>query len=1094
MKNAVVLLLILILSFAVVAQKKPAVRKRPATASKAAKAEPPKPLDEKEEYEKASNLEIAADRVAALNKFLSDFPNSENVPAAKELIASSRILIAEEKLNSGDPGGAVAIYKLVIDESPDPIPNDLFSDSIGKIPSNLYWHGARPAALELANSIEKKVAANAGQLVEIANFYISIENGAEALRVAQAAAAADPSSEPAYRTLGIAERVNFELEESGQAFAKALELDPTSLAAKRGLAETKRALGKSDEALGLYRELLEKNDGDLPARTGMILSLFDAGKRADAETELSKSIEQNPSNIILLAGAAYWYAAHGDGARAVELAQKAIDKEPRYIWSHIALGRGLMAQKKPVEAEQALIKARQYGNFPTLEYEIASARTQAGFYRDAVEGLKKSFTVADGKVETKLGGRIKRGEATFSDLLAYERRASIFAPVAADDADTAAQLRLLLDLDEKLAAPEVDETAVAVDADDFTKGSDKMKVHRQLYAAALLLQKKVALPKVLELTKAATIDQDAGLDVANTGAAVMASELYDARSVAFSRNEFLLVPDVPRQTLSAILRGRIEELAGWALFNQGSYPEAVVRLRRSISVLPDKSAWWRSSMWRLGAALEADGKEKDALDAYVQSYKTDKPDLAKFIVVESLYKKINGNTEGLESAIGTNRMMATTTASPSEVTASTASPVGSTAAAEPTPEPVVTQPAEPAKSEVTIPKGVPVDTGKPVVQVEAAKVEPESPKPQVEPSTVPVETPKADPVEKKTNEPSLETAAQPEPVRPPMTEPTPSASPAEVPTEDAAAKETVKETEPKSPAPAETPAADQNPTKIQTPTEGKLTDPAAGTGTKPAEQPNPQPVVTGPPKTAPDKTETAEPAKTDPAIEKPTDNPEPPKTVEKPPAGTDKSPAKPPGAPATSPSGTTVAETEHRPKLVVVTDELPPPVDLSKKPKSAAAKRTATKPVDADESLFKPVIITIPRNSDNSNEAVTDQPKPKDTALASGTGRRRIIEGVEIKGDPLPTCSINSSENSLSVINDGGSVGIIVGVEGDGDIKDLKAVSSSPADVQVTLEPEIAGLSGRRFYVIKSISRSLGVFQIKFDAKCGRKEILVSVR
>ena len=500
-------------------------------------------------------------------------------------------------------------------------------------------------------------------------------------------------------------------------------------------------------------------------------------------------------------------------------------------------------------------------------------------------------------------------------------------------------------------------------------------------------------------------------------------------------------------------------------------------------------------MWRLGAALEADGKEKDALDAYVQSYKTDKPDLAKFIVVESLYKKINGNTEGLETAIGTNRMMTTTTASPSEVTASTASAAGSTAAAEPTLAPVVTQPAEPAKSEITIPKGVPVDTGKPVVQVEAAKVEPESPKPQVEPSAVPIETPKADVVEKKTGEVSPETAVQSEPGRPAATEPTPAASPAAVPTEDAAVKEPVKETDSKTPAPTETAAAtDQKPSESPASTGAKPTDQTAKTETKPAEQSTPQPVVTEPPKTAPDKTETAEPAKTDPAVEKPTDTSEPPKTVEEPPGDTDKSPTKPPGAPATSPSGTAVAEIEHRPKLVVVTDELPPPVDLSKKPKPAAAKRTAFKPVDADESLFKPVIITIPKHSDNSNEAVTDQPKPKDTALASGTGRRRIIEGVEIKGDPLPTCSINSSENSLSVINNGGSVGIIVGIEGEGDIKDLKAVSSSPNDVQVTLEPEIAGLFGRRFYVIKSISRSLGVFQIKFDAKCGRKEVLVSVR
>ena len=61
----------------------------------------------------------------------------------------------------------------------------------------------------------------------------------------------------------------------------------------------------------------------------MILSLFDAGKKADAEAELSKSLEQNPGNIILLAGAAYWYAARGDGGRAVELAQKAMRQEPR---------------------------------------------------------------------------------------------------------------------------------------------------------------------------------------------------------------------------------------------------------------------------------------------------------------------------------------------------------------------------------------------------------------------------------------------------------------------------------------------------------------------------------------------------------------------------------------------------------------------------------------------------------------------------------------------------------------------------------------------------------------------------------------------
>src|SRR5206468_8457526 len=105
-----------------------------------------------------------------------------------------------------------------------------------------------------------------------------------------------------------------------------------------------------------------------------------------------------------LAGAAYWYAAHDEGSQAVALAQKAIETDPRFIWSHIALARGLMSQKKPVDAERTLLAARRYGNFPTLEYEIASARAAAGLYRDAIEDLSKSFSVKDGVVHANLGG------------------------------------------------------------------------------------------------------------------------------------------------------------------------------------------------------------------------------------------------------------------------------------------------------------------------------------------------------------------------------------------------------------------------------------------------------------------------------------------------------------------------------------------------------------------------------------------------------------------------------------------------------------------------------------------------------------------
>ena len=153
----------------------------------------------------------------------------------------------------------------------------------------------------------------------------------------------------------------------------------------------KRANGKTDEAITLYREILAADETDLNARTGLVLSLFDAGKKTEAETEMQKTLEANAGNLPLLVGAAYWYAGNNEGVKAIDLAQKALAVEPRYTWANIALARGLIAEKRPLDAEKVLLAARNYGNFPTLDYEIAVARVEAGFYREAADELKKKF-------------------------------------------------------------------------------------------------------------------------------------------------------------------------------------------------------------------------------------------------------------------------------------------------------------------------------------------------------------------------------------------------------------------------------------------------------------------------------------------------------------------------------------------------------------------------------------------------------------------------------------------------------------------------------------------------------------------------------
>jgi tetratricopeptide (TPR) repeat protein len=615
-------------------------------------AAPAKRFNEQAEWDKANAITDAAKRVAALRKFVAAFPRSTKRTNAYESISRSEVDLGNERLAAGDTQAASDFFKAAAKDAPKPVADKLFTETLAKIPPNLYFRGSRNEALEIVKILEDKVDANANQLLNIAAFYISIENGSEARRVSENVIKIDLNSPAAYQTLGLANRVDFKLKESADAYAKALELEPDSLAARRGLAEMKRSLALPDDAVALYREILAKEATNLPARTGLILALFDAGKRTDAESEMAKSLEANSGNVILLAGAAYWFAAHHEGSQAVALARKAIDSDPRFIWSHIALARGLLDQNKPLDAERTLLAARRYGNFPTLEYEIASARLAAGFYREAAEELSKSFSVKDGVIHADLGGRIPLESKNFSELVGFERRASIFAPVAADDPDNAAKLKALLEFREELSSREPRPEDAVNAAESFLRGEDKMKVHRQIFVASELLEKKIAIPKVLEIAKAAPAGLEAGVDIYHPATAVMASELYESRAIAGARGEYVNVPEVPKSTLTAILRGRVEEISGWALYQMDDTAQAAIHLKRAVSVLPVDSAWWRSSMWRLGTALVVSGKDAEGLEAYIKSYKSGGPNSVRYKSIEAVYKRVNGNTLGLEAKIG----------------------------------------------------------------------------------------------------------------------------------------------------------------------------------------------------------------------------------------------------------------------------------------------------------------------------------------------------------------------------------------------------------------------------------------------------------
>ena len=617
---------------------------------------PANPDDEKEEVELTLTLPVDK-RIGALKAFVSAHPKSAALARANELIVVAHATLGDQKLQAADIDGGLQEFRAALNEAPPDMTNRLFAEVIANIPMNLFVRNQRAAAIDFARQVEALAKLNPKRLLAIEQFYLNTENVGEANRLAELVVQQAPEMAAAHQALGAARHIDLRLEEAEKEYARALELDPRSVNARRSLADLKRAAGKCDEALSLYQEMLRGNANDRSAFAGMIVSLLETGKKEDAARALDAALKDKgqSQNFALLAGAAYWFTAHNDAARALELAQAAVEIEPRYSWSQIALARALLANKRPVEAERAVRFARQFGRFPTLDYELASVLAPLGLYDEAAQELTRSFSLKDGQIETKLAGRSVARATNFTELLAPERRAAIFQSTAADSESNARMLKGLLAFSMLLNAPDsqsIKEDAVITAANDFLSGTDPMRVFRQIYVAGKLINKGVALGNVLELMDAATAGVEAALDVPAATIAAQPAELSDTRARALAQGGTPDVPDAPRAALSGLLRGRIEDLTGLALFNLDKANDAVEHLRRAVSVAPQGTPLWRAALWHLGSALEASGKNDQALLYYIKYYVSGKPDPVRRAVIENVYKKVNGTLDGLDDKIG----------------------------------------------------------------------------------------------------------------------------------------------------------------------------------------------------------------------------------------------------------------------------------------------------------------------------------------------------------------------------------------------------------------------------------------------------------
>jgi tetratricopeptide (TPR) repeat protein len=636
------------------------------------------------------------ERAVKLKEFLDTHPTSKARPRAVELLISTHAALGDQKLKNGDTVGGVEQLMRAIDESDVSISDKLFSGVIAQIPTNLYMRGERDAAVKAAQNIEQKFGNDPKHLLAMGGFYLGIERSSDTVRVGENAVKLAPDLAEAHRILAIGLHLSLRLDEAAAEYKKTIELDPASKASRGSLADLYRASGKPEEALALYNEQLAADPKDRAAQAGKVISLLDLSRTDEANKALEAAFAADQRNLPLLAGTAYWFAAHEDYPKAFELARRAIAIEPRYTWAQIALSRAYLGLQSPLNAERAIRFARQYGKFPTLTYELATVLASMGLYDEAVEALHESFTIKDGQIQAKLAGTIPVRESGFIELLAPERRASIYQPTSADNAANAKTMKALLAFSTAVAPRDnekIDESAAVEAAKAFAAGTDTMRTFRQIYAANHLLRNGIGATTALEFIAEARKASAEALKVPVLTLAIQAEEFRDLRASAISAGNVPDVAPAPPEVLANIFKGRLEDLQGWALFNQEKIPEAITHLKPASLILPIQTPSWRNALWHLGVALEQSGQKEQALDAYIKSYSGGRVESVRRSVIEKLYKQVNGSLDGLDQRIGMTVLAEAQTPT---------TPGGSDASATTTPQPATTP--EPAPVEKTKPE------------------------------------------------------------------------------------------------------------------------------------------------------------------------------------------------------------------------------------------------------------------------------------------------------------------------------------------------------------------------------------------------------
>ncbi len=621
------------------AQFLPTDKPRPTTPPPPVVAGPPATtsdlLKEQTLLEAAATSADDDERIAKLNAFLKDRPNSPLARSCRLAIARSHVQKGDRALRNGKIAEAGSAYEQAVASVPDADTSTTFRGFILPLPVRMAGVGFRAEGIQFMRKLQDRAWDKVESLEQIGLFYISVEDPSDAVKVINRAIELDPKQANLHYNLGVALQIGLRLDDAATEFQQATALDPKSKVAWGALADVYRANGALDEAEKYYREQLAVDPDHPTAWGGLALTFVARNRESEALDPMAKMLNANPRDVRFFTQMAYVYATQNQVTSTTVMLARAKQLQPNYPWIRIIEAHLLRKAGDNAEAENVLGDALNTAKFPTLLFELGKTMVLANDFDKAIEPFEEFLKITpDGEFEAILGGALESRTPKLARLIAPERTASLLvnASLTTDEEFQMVERYARFALLAKLAAggkatSQATVTALETAADEFVAGNDKARGLRGLYAANRLLDaNQFALAE--RFTRRAI---DAAGDVARTS-----SEAEDGMTEETRLGDFYV---------------RAQTTLGWILFKQGEPAAAAVRLREAVTAYPNIPARKEAS-WKLGVVLESSGSFAEAFDAYKVGFdKTLSTASARRSVLESVYRKVHGSLDGFEEAI-----------------------------------------------------------------------------------------------------------------------------------------------------------------------------------------------------------------------------------------------------------------------------------------------------------------------------------------------------------------------------------------------------------------------------------------------------------